>query len=75
MDFELKPHPKIPKAEGPLLVCVLDGFGEHMVVPSVRVQVVRAARCGRLAMQGLCCSGTATPCSGICITCIGIVQR
>lgn len=31
MDFELKPHPKIPKAEGPLLVCVLDGFGENEV--------------------------------------------
>lgn len=31
MDFKLKPHPKIPKAEGPLLVCVLDGFGENEV--------------------------------------------
>ena len=28
-DFTLKPHPTIPKPEGPLLVCVLDGFGEH----------------------------------------------
>lgn len=27
-DFALKPHPTIPKPEGPLLVCVLDGFGE-----------------------------------------------
>lgn len=27
-DFTLKPHPTIPKPEGPLLVCVLDGYGE-----------------------------------------------
>ncbi len=27
-DFALKPHPTIPKPEGPLLVCVLDGYGE-----------------------------------------------
>lgn len=30
-DFALKPHPKIAKPEGPLLVCVLDGFGERVI--------------------------------------------
>lgn len=25
----LKPHPTIPKAEGPVLVCILDGYGEN----------------------------------------------
>lgn len=27
-DFTLKPHPKIPKPDKPLLVVVLDGWGE-----------------------------------------------
>ena len=26
---ELKPHPTIPKSDGPVLVCILDGFGEN----------------------------------------------
>eukprot|EP00955_Chlamydomonas_euryale_P097951 365117-Chlamydomonas_euryale.AAC.3 len=28
-DFTLKAHESIPKAEGPVLVCILDGFGEN----------------------------------------------
>ena len=28
-DYTLKPHPTIPKADGPVLVCILDGFGEN----------------------------------------------
>lgn len=28
-DLTLKPHSSIPKAEGPVLVCILDGFGEN----------------------------------------------
>lgn len=35
-DFTLKPHPTVPKAEGPLLVCVLDGFGELCWVAAQR---------------------------------------
>ncbi len=26
-EFPLRPHPNIPKADGPVLVCILDGFG------------------------------------------------
>ena len=26
-DFPLKPHQSIPKPDGPVLVCILDGFG------------------------------------------------
>lgn len=26
VDFSLKPHPTIPKPEGPLLVCIMDGW-------------------------------------------------
>lgn len=26
MDFALKPHPKLGKPKGPLLVCILDGW-------------------------------------------------
>ena len=33
MDFTLQPHPTISKPEGPLLVCVLDGFGETQLLP------------------------------------------
>lgn len=29
MDFKLQPHASIAKPEGPLLVCVLDGWGER----------------------------------------------
>ncbi len=29
MSHTLNPHPTIPKAEGPVLVCILDGFGEN----------------------------------------------
>jgi 2,3-bisphosphoglycerate-independent phosphoglycerate mutase len=28
--FELKPHPTIPRAEGPVLVCILDGWGVNV---------------------------------------------
>lgn len=28
-DFTLKPHPSIPKHDGPVIVCILDGFGEN----------------------------------------------
>ncbi|PNW82060.1 hypothetical protein CHLRE_06g272050v5 [Chlamydomonas reinhardtii] len=28
-DYKLKAHPAIPAPEGPLLVCILDGFGEN----------------------------------------------
>mmetsp|Transcript_35619 Transcript_35619/g.79184 ORF Transcript_35619/g.79184 Transcript_35619/m.79184 type:complete len:558 (-) Transcript_35619:762-2435(-) len=28
-DYTLKPHPTIPKHDGPVLVCILDGFGEN----------------------------------------------
>lgn len=26
MDFDLKAHPTIPKPEGPVLVCIMDGW-------------------------------------------------
>lgn len=26
IDFDLKPHPTIPKPDGPLLVCIMDGW-------------------------------------------------
>ncbi len=29
IDTELKPHDTIPKAEKPVLVCILDGWGEN----------------------------------------------
>ena len=29
MSHTLKPHPSIPMADGPVLVCILDGFGEN----------------------------------------------
>lgn len=29
-DFVLKPHPTIPKADKPVLVAILDGFGENL---------------------------------------------
>jgi 2,3-bisphosphoglycerate-independent phosphoglycerate mutase len=28
-DKQLKAHPTIPKPEGPVLVCILDGYGEN----------------------------------------------
>ena len=28
-DYPLKPHPTIPKAAGPVLVCILDGYGNN----------------------------------------------
>jgi len=28
-EFALAPHPTIPKAEGPVLVVILDGYGEN----------------------------------------------
>ncbi|CAG9467098.1 unnamed protein product [Pedinophyceae sp. YPF-701] len=28
-DFKLKPHPKISKPDGPVMVCILDGWGEN----------------------------------------------
>lgn len=30
MDFTLKPHPTLPKPQGPVLVCILDGWGENV---------------------------------------------
>ncbi len=30
-DFELKPHPTIPKPEAPVMVCILDGWGENAI--------------------------------------------
>ncbi|KAL6771667.1 GPM1B [Auxenochlorella protothecoides x Auxenochlorella symbiontica] len=30
VDFTLKPHPTIPKPEGPLLVCIMDGWGVNV---------------------------------------------
>jgi 2,3-bisphosphoglycerate-independent phosphoglycerate mutase len=30
MDYTLKPHPTLPKPEGPVLVCILDGWGENV---------------------------------------------
>ena len=29
--MSLQPHPTIPPADGPVLVCILDGFGENAV--------------------------------------------
>lgn len=29
-DFKLEPHPTIPKPEGPVLVCILDGWGVNI---------------------------------------------
>lgn len=29
-DLKLDPHPSIPKAEGPVLVCILDGYGVNL---------------------------------------------
>ena len=29
-DSKLKPHPTIPKADKPVLVCILDGWGENV---------------------------------------------
>lgn len=28
-EYTLKPHPVIPPCEGPMMVCILDGFGEN----------------------------------------------
>lgn len=30
-DFELQPHPTIPKPEAPVMVCILDGWGENAI--------------------------------------------
>ena len=30
VDFELKPHATVPKADKPVLVCILDGWGENV---------------------------------------------
>lgn len=28
-DFKLEPHATLPKPEGPVMVCILDGYGEN----------------------------------------------
>ena len=30
-EFALTPHPKIPKADGPVMVCILDGWGVNPI--------------------------------------------
>lgn len=31
VDFQLKPHATIPKSDKPVLVCILDGWGENVL--------------------------------------------
>lgn len=31
-DLKLKPHPTISKPKGPVLVCILDGWGENRCI-------------------------------------------
>ena len=64
MDFTLQPHPTISKPEGPLLVCVLDGFGETQLLPMlacwthrrVLSSLVRAPPCPHAAALRPPCS-------------------
>ena len=46
-DLKLKPHPTISTPKGPVLVCILDGWGENRYIASERiVQGLTAAHGG-----------------------------
>lgn len=36
-DLKLKPHPTISKPKGPVLVCILDGWGENRYIACGRM--------------------------------------